>query len=136
MANRYKRSDVLRALCNMMQGVGEEVYTSNRPTVKDTTEKFVVVRLPQGISPESDLHNTAYVQLHLYYKDRVNGIEHVERGEEMTEDAISSIKRDLVKGGAYGDWLRCNEEPVQLEAKSDSMGYHVCVIQFKIVILV
>lgn len=136
MSNRYRHMEVLSALCSMLHSVCEEVYTTNRPTVKDSTEKFVVVRLPQGISPESDLHNTAYVQLQLFYKDRANGIEHVNRGEEMVESSINSIKTYLVQGGLYGGMMRCNEEPVLLPSSSDGMGYHSVIIQFKIVIMV
>lgn len=127
MVNRYKREAVLTELYTMMTGVCKDVYTSSRPTVKDTTDKFVVIRLPQGIRPVSDIHNTAYVQLHLYAKDRANGVEHVQRIEELVDGVLALIPFDT-------ELMSCNETPVQLESKSDGLGYHSVVIQFRITI--
>jgi hypothetical protein len=134
MANRYKRKEILEALFTMMQGVVDEVYTTNRPTTKDPTQDWAVVKLPYGINAESSITNNAYAQIQLFYKDRQNGIESVNGGEVLIDDTIAAIKEQLVEGGTYGHLMTCNEEPRLMSFKSDFMGYHAVVIQFKLII--
>lgn len=129
MANRYRREAVLNALREMVLTVCGDVHTSNRETVKTTSNTFVIIKLPQGIMPYADTHNTAYVQFHLFAKDIANGVESMTRMEGLI-DGISGLfpfNTDLIS---------CNEKPLQLESKSDGMGYHSIIMQFKIVIKV
>lgn len=134
MANRYKRKDILEALYTMMSEVVSEVYTTNRPTEKAPTQDWAVVKLPYGINAETSITNTAYAQIQLFYKDRQNGIEHVDNSEELIDKTIEVIKRDLVAGGRYGHLMTCNEEPRLMYFKSDYMGYHAVVIHFPLII--
>lgn len=134
MANRYKRKEILQALFTMMQGVVGEVYTTNRPTTKDPTQDWAVVKLPYGINAESSITNNAYAQIQLFYKDRQNGIENVNGGEVLIDNTIAAIKEQLVAGGTYGHFMTCNEEPRVMYFKSDFMGYHAVVIQFQLII--
>ena len=129
MANRYKRKDVLDALRKMVLPICSEVHTSNRETVKTTSKQFVIIKLPQGIEPYADTHNTAYVQFQLFAKDVANGVESVERMESLI-DGISGLfpfNTSLIS---------CNETPFLTDSKTDGMGYHSSVMQFKIVIKV
>lgn len=134
MANRYKRKEILDALYQMMLDVTPEVYTTDRPTVKDSSLQWSIVGLPYGINAESSIHNNAMVRIQLFYKDRSNGVEHVDSGEELIEKTISVIKRDLVEGGRFSNFITCNEEPRVIYFKSDNMGYHAIAIQFRIII--
>ena len=134
MANRYRRKDILEALYTMMSEIVGEVYTTNRPTEKAPTQDWAVVKLPYGINADSSIHNTAYAQIQLFYKDRQNGIENVNRGEELIDATVNTIKRDLVAGGRYESLMTCNEEPRPMYFKSDYMGYHAIVIHFKLII--
>lgn len=127
MANRYKRKEVLEALRTMVLPICDEVYTSNRETVTTTKNQFVIIKLPQGITPYADTHNTAYVQFHLYAKDIANGVESLQRMEDLV-DAFSALFPFSTS------LMSCNEKPLLLESKSDGMGYHSSVMQFKIVI--
>lgn len=129
MANRYKRKDVLDALRKMVLPICSEVHTANRETVKTTSNQFVIIKLPQGIEPYADTHNTAYAQLHLFAKDVANGIESVDRMESLIDGCSGLFPFNT-------SLMSCNEKPLLTDAKSDGMGYHSCVMQFKIVIKV
>lgn len=127
MANRYNRQSVLTELRNMVLTVCDEVYFTNRETVKTASNHFVIVKLPQGIDPTSDTHNTAYAQFHLFAKDVSNGVEGVARMESLV-DGISGLFP------FNNGHISCNDTPLMLESKSDGMGYHSIIMQFKIVI--
>lgn len=129
MANRYKRKDVLSALRAMIVPICADVHTSNRETVKTTSKQFVIIKLPQGIEPYADTHNVCYVQFHLFVKDISNGVESIERMENLIDSvsALFPFNTDL---------MSCNEKPLLLASKSDGMGYHSSVMQFKIIIKV
>ena len=129
MANRYKRKDVLTALRAMVVPICSEVYTSNRETVKTSSNQFVIIRLPQGIIPYADTHNTAYVQFQLFAKDISNGVESIERMENLIEGISGLFPFNT-------SLMSCNSKPLQLESKSDGMGYHSIIMQFRIVIKV
>ena len=127
MANRYNRQAVLTALRNKVLTVCNEVYTSNRETVKTSSNQFVVIRLPQGIDPYADTHNMAYVQFQLFAKDVSNGVEGVARMETLV-DGISTLF-------PFNDgFISCNDTPIMLASQSDGMGYHSIIMQFQIVI--
>lgn len=128
MANRYKRGDVLFALYNKAKEACDRVYTS-RPIAIDQMQQFVVVTLPQGIRPYADTHNTAYVQMTLFVRDKQNGIEDVEAEEQLIDDIVNLCPFDNAL-------MSCNEKPIILQSKSDGMGFHSTIIQFKIVIKV
>ena len=127
MANRYKRKDVLAALREMVLPICSDVHTSSRETVKTTSNKFVIIKMPQGIDPYADTHNTAFVQFHLFAKDISNGVESVQRMEELIEafSGLFPFNTEL---------MCCNDTPLLLDSKSDGMGYHSTVMQFRIVI--
>ena len=127
MANRYKRKDVLAALREMVLPICSDVHTSSRETVKTTSNKFVIIKMPQGIDPYADTHNTAFVQFHLFAKDISNGVESVQRMEELIEafSGLFPFNTEL---------MCCNDTPILLDSKSDGMGYHSTVMQFRIVI--
>ena len=65
MANRFKRKEVLNALFTMMSDIVEEVYTTERPNVKDTTQNWAVVSLPYGINAETSTLNYAFARIQL-----------------------------------------------------------------------
>lgn len=129
MANRYRRKEVLEALVQMVMPICGDVHTSNRETVKTTSEKFVIVKLPQGITPYADTHNTAFVQFQLFAKDITNGIESIGRMESLIEGISGLFPFNT-------PLMSCNDTPMQTESKSDGMGYHSIIMQFRIVIKV
>lgn len=129
MANRYKRQDVLKALREMILPICDDVHTANRETVKTTKNQFVIIKMPQGITPYADTHNTAYVQFQLYAKDVSNGVESVTRMEGLIEGVSGLFP-------FHTELISCNDTPLLTESKSDGMGYHSCIMQFKIIIKV
>lgn len=129
MANRYKRSDVLENLYTKALTVCDKVFTSSRPTATEKMNSFIVVRLPQGIDPYADTHNTAYVQMICFVRDRKGGIENVNEEEELIEGITNLVPFD-------DDLMSCNDKPVVLGTKSDNMGFHSTIIQFRVVIKV
>lgn len=134
MANRFKRKEILKAFFDMMSDIVEEVHTTDRPTVKDSTKSWAVVSLPYGINAKTSINNDANARIQLFYKDRENGIENVDAGEELVDKTLNAMKRDLVAGGRYESLMTCNDEPRVIYFKSDHMGYHAIVIQFKVII--
>lgn len=129
MANRYKRKDVMEALRNMIVPICPDVHTSNRETVKTSSDKFVIIKMPQGIDPYADTHNTAYVQFHLFAKDIANGVESLQRMEDLVDSVSNLLPFNT-------ELMSCNDIPVLTESKTDGMGYHSSILQFKIVIKV
>lgn len=127
MANRYKRKEVLEELYGKALTVCDKVFTSFRPTATDKMDKFIVVRLPQGIYPYADTHNTAYVQMICFVRDRQGGIENADVMEELIDGITSFVPFN-------DELMSCNEKPLVLETKSDGMGFHSTIIQFKVVI--
>lgn len=127
MANRYQRKDVLEALAAKAKTVCDRVYTSSRPTATDKMDAFIVVRLPQGIDPYADTHNIAYVQMNCFVRDRQGGVENVNVMEELIEGVTSLTPFN-------DELMSCNGSPLVLETKSDGMGFHSTIIQFKVVI--
>ena len=134
MANRFKRKEVLEALLKLMSNVVQEVYTTVRPTVKETSKNWAVVSLPYGINASTSTLNYAHARIQLFYKDRENGIENVNAGEELIDKTIEAMDRDLSVGGRFAHLMTCNDQPRVLYFKSDHMGYHSVVIQFKLII--
>lgn len=129
MIDRYKRLDVLQELYEKVLEVCDKVFTTSRPTATEKMDEFVVIRLPQGITPYADTHSTAYVQVNCYVRDRQGGIANENVMEELIDSVISLIP--------FNDALMsCNDTPLILETKSDGMGFHSTAIQFKIVIKV
>lgn len=127
MANGYKRKEVLEELYGKALTVCDKVFTSFRPTATDKMDKFIVVRLPQGIYPYADTHNTAYVQMICFVRDRQGGIENADVMEELIDGITSFVPFN-------DELMSCNEKPLILETKSDGMGFHSTIIQFQIVI--
>lgn len=127
MANGYKRKEVLEELYGKALTVCDKVFTSFRPTATDKMDKFIVVRLPQGIYPYADTHNTAYVQMICFVRDRQGGIENADVMEELIDGITSFVPFN-------DELMSCNEKPLVLETKSDGMGFHSTIIQFQIVI--
>lgn len=127
MANEYKRKDVLEALRAMVLPVCSDVHMSNRETVKTSSNQFVIIRLSQGIRPYADTHNIAYVQFHLFAKDIANGVESVQRMEDLVDGICGLFPLS-------SELMSCNEKPIMSDSKSDGMGYHSIIMQFRITI--
>lgn len=127
MANRYKRKEVLEELYAKALTVCNNVFLTSRPTATDKMDKFIVVRLPQGIDPYADTHNIAYAQMVCFARDRQGGIENENVMEQMI-DGVSALF-------PFNDALMsCNNTPTVLASISDGMGFHSTIIQFKVVI--
>lgn len=127
MANRYKRADVLEMLYRSLTGLCGKVFTSNRPVATEKMDSFLVIRLSQGVYPYADTHNTAYVQVHCFVRDGQGGIENVGEMERLIDGVVSLVPFNNAL-------MSCNDTPLVLETKSDGMGFHCTIIQFKLVI--
>lgn len=129
MSNRYKYKDVLADLFAKAKTVSNHVFTSSRPTATERMNSFIVVRLPQGIDPYADTHNTAYVQMNCFARDRQGGVENVDEMERLINGIVGLLPFD-------DELLSCNDKALVLNTKSDGMGFHSTIIQFKVVIKV
>ena len=129
MANRYQRRDVLESLWAKAKTVSGHSFPSSRPIATDKMDEFIVVRLPQGIDPYADTHNIAYVQMNCFVRDRQGGIVNEDDMEELIDGIVGLLPFDDAL-------MSCNEKPLVMDCKSDGMGFHSTIIQFKIVIKV
>lgn len=126
MANRYKRIEVLQEMEAKAATLTGNVFSS-RPSATGQMNDFIVVRLPQGIDAYADTHNTAYVQMVCFVRDKQGGRENIQRMEELIEGVTAMHP--------FNDSLMsCNNAPLVLETKPDGMGFHSTIIQFKVVI--
>ena len=128
MANRYKGRQVKEALYAMVSGICDKVYT-DRPTATEQMDKFVVIRLPQGITPYADTHNIAYVQISCFSRDRQGGVVNEDALEELVDGVVNLLPFDT-------DLMSCNEKARIFGTTGDGMGFHSTIIQFKIIIKV
>lgn len=129
MANRFKREDVLQALCTKVGGVSDYVFTTSRPSATSKMDDFIVIRLSNGITPYADTHNYSDVQFICFVRDVQGGVENVVKEEELIDGILSIFP--------FNDSLiSCNNTPVVLVSKSDGMGFHSTIIQAKVIIKV
>ena len=127
MSAIYKREEVLRAIYDMLYGICSEIYTSSRPVAKAPSSEFLVIRLSQGIRSESELHNSCIGQIIIYVKDRADNIENVVREEQLVQDISALFPFN-------NGFMVCNSTPYLSESRSDGMGYHSIIIQFRFII--
>lgn len=118
---------VLEDLVTKAKTVCPKVFTSTRPVATDQMDKFIVVRLPQGLEPYADTHNIAIGQIIIFVRDRQGGIENV----SVEEDMIEGISALFPFNNAL---MSCNNTPLVLGSKSDGMNFHSIIIQFKLVV--
>ena len=119
---------VLFALYEKALTISSNAYTSTRPTATEQMEDFVVASLPQGILPYSDTHDSAYVQLACYVRDKQGGIENVPKMSALINSARALLPFN-------DELITCNDaKPLQMASKSDGLGFHSVVIQFRIII--
>ena len=117
---------LLRMLCDKVSDLSDKVFTNTRPLAYEQMQDFIVVRLVSE-DPYSDTHDIGYVQYHVYVRDRQGGIENVPRMGEL----VSGVKHVYPFNNSL---VSCNEKPVQMQSKSDGLGFHVTVIQYRLVI--
>ena len=113
-------------LCQKVSGVSSKVFTNTRPLATDQMDDFIVVRLTND-DPYADTHDIGYVQYLVYVRDRQGGIENVPRMGELVAGvkSVYPFNNELAVS---------NAKPVQLQSKSDGLGFHVTIIQFRIVL--
>lgn len=122
MANRFKRKEILQTICNRIGTICSNVYPNTRPSATDRMDSFVVVRLPLGVRPASDIHNYSTIQLQCYVRDKKSGVENVSAEEELIDNVLEVMH--------FSDSLmNCCHTPVILDSKSDGMGFHSTIIQ-------
>lgn len=126
MAREYKRKEVLQELEGKAAMFSQNVF-STRPSATDQMDDFIIVRLPQGIYPYADTHNTAYVQMNCFVRDKQGGREQIDKMDELIQGVTSIVPFN-------DELMSCNDAPLVLETKSDGMGFHSTIIQFKVVI--
>ncbi len=123
----YQYERILRALNDKFSGVCGNVFIENRPAAYEQMEEFLVIRLPQGIQPYADTHDTAYVQMICFVRDKHQGLVDAAR--------LSHLAAEVKALCPFNDgFISCNEKPKQAGVTSDGTGFHSIVIQFKIVI--
>lgn len=124
---KFQRMQILRELTELVAPIGDRVFCHDRPTATyPNMEKFVVVRLPQGIRSASSIHSTSYCQIVVFARDNEGGLEDTVTLDEMCDsvcemfpivtDTFSAIEPKLLNGG------------------NDGLGFHSLIIQARLVI--
>ena len=125
---KFQRASILRELTELVAGIGDNnVFCHDRPTAKmPGMEKFVVVRLPQGVRSASAIHSTSYCQIVVFAKDNDGGLEDTLTLEEMS-DSVCELFPIVTP-------LFSATEPKLLNGGNDGLGFHALIIQAKLII--
>lgn len=125
---RFQRADILRQLTEMMAEIGDgNIFCNDRPSaIEPGMDKFVVVRLPQGILSASSIHDTSYCQIVVFAKDNGNGLE-----DTVTLDAMADA---VCEHFPIVTPLFSAIEPRLLNGGNDGLGFHALIIQSRLII--
>lgn len=125
---KFHRADILRELTEMVAGIGDNnVFCHDRPAAKmPGMDKFIVVRLPQGVRSASSIHSTSYCQIVVFAKDNEGGLEDTLTLEEMS-DSVSELFPIVTP-------LFSAIEPKLLNGGNDGLGFHALIIQARLII--
>lgn len=125
---KFQRADILRRLTEAVASIGDgNVYCHDRPTANfPGVEKFVVVRLPQGIRSASSIHSTSYCQIVVFAKDNEGGLE-----DTLTLDEMANAVCGLLP---MTNPLFSVIEPKLLNGGNDGLGFHALIIQARLII--
>lgn len=124
----FPRMEILKELTEIVAPIGDgNVFCHDRPSAKmPGMEKFVVVRLPQGIRSGSSIHSTSYCQIVVFAKDNEGGLEDTLTLGEMA-DAVDNLFPIVTP-------LFSAIEPKLLNGGNDSLGFHALIYQARLVI--
>lgn len=125
---KFQRADILRELTEMVASIGDNnVFCHDRPSAKmPGMEKFVIVRLPQGVRSASSIHSTSYCQIVVFAKDNEGGLE-----DTLTLEDMANAVCDLFP---IATPLFSAVEPKLLSGGNDGLGYHALIIQARLII--
>lgn len=131
MSNRkvkFQRAEILRQLTGIVTDIADgNVFCQDRPSaVYPGMEKFIIVRLPQGMRSASDIHSTCIVQIVVFAKDNEGGLEDTPGLEEMASKVYDLIPITTPLFSAI--------EPKLLNGGNDSLGFHALIIQLRLII--
>lgn len=125
---QFPRADILRQLTELVAEIGDgNTFCNDRPSATmPGMEKFIVVRLPQGIRSASAIHSTSYCQIVVFAKDNAHGLEDTVTLDEMANEvcALFPIATPLFTA----------IEPKLLNGGNDGLGFHALIIQARLII--
>lgn len=125
---KFPRADILRQLTELVSPISDgNVFCHDRPSATyPQMEKFIVVRLPQGIRSQSAIHSTSYCQIVVFAKDNEGGLENTLMLDEMTKKVCALLPIVTPLFSAI--------EPKQLNGGNDGLGFHALIIQLRLII--
>lgn len=126
MPTQTHYEQLLQMLCSLVSSLSTKVFTNTRPFATEQMDDFIVVRLSSE-DPYADTHDIGYVQFHVFVRDRQGGVENVPRMGAL----VNGVKNVFPFNNALAS---CNAKPTQLQVKSDGMGFHSTILQYKLVI--
>lgn len=124
----FQRAEILRQLTEIVADIADgNVFCHDRPSaISPGVEKFIIVRIPQGIRSASDIHSTCVVQIVAFTKDNEGGLEDTLGLEEMASQVYDRLPITTPLFSAI--------EPKQLNGGNDGLGFHALIIQLRLII--
>lgn len=124
MLGEYHRQDILETLYKRCLSVCENVYPDRPSSARPSMDKFVVIRIPSGVKPYADTHDTCTIQFVCYVRDFQDGVENIPSVDSLVSGLLSMFPFE-------DELLSCKSRPLVLGSKSDGMGFHSVIIQFQ-----
>lgn len=115
----YNIVSLLKVLYDGMQGVSDNIFTTNRPKSTDNMKDFVVVSFPVRIIDDLGYGYTT-CRISIYAKDNSNG-------ENLP--LLSSLQNKVYERLPISSDVCTIIEPVPINAGSDDLGFHCIHIQ-------
>lgn len=111
-------------LYRSLEGVSENIFTSNRPKVHSKMEDFIVVSFPNRVYDNLGAGNTNCV-IELHAKDTAKG-QNMPRLSALQEDVYARLPID-------SDMCTIHS-PVSVNVGADDVGFHAILIYCKVTI--
>lgn len=118
---KFYTAHVLEQLCKVMQGVSDNIFPEHRPTISDKQMSDLLVISVESDSIDAHAYQKSYVQFELIAADRMNGVAHTKRLQEMCDALCERLPYAEKRFQVYHPLLMCKGQ--------DSLGFTIWLIQ-------
>lgn len=124
--HKFEYRQIMESLYNAFLPLVDKVYVTSRPAISsETPRSYIVIRNSSGMRDRGDTYQTAKFLIHIFVKDKANGIE-----DTVSLDTISHTLCDLMP---FMTPQFTAFDPNFIASGEDS-GYHYHIIQLSLTI--
>ena len=120
----YNIVRLTEVLYRAMEGVSENIFTTNRPKVHNKMQDFIVVSFPNRVYDNLGTGNTNCV-IELHARDTVNG-------QDMPN--LSALQEMVYERLPIDNEICIIHSPTSVNAGADDVGFHAILIYCKVTI--